>query len=135
MADSAWTQMVNEDGYNLQYVDEADRTEALCRLAMLSNGDAYPFVPVALRTPVIRNISVQSSAGRSIQYMNADEQTNELLMMAMNVNGMLLQYVCVQTADICEAAIRQNPDCWKYVRDQTPALYSLLLTRKKDAKL
>lgn len=57
--------------------------------------------------------------GLSLEYVNEDEQTEEICILAVKQNGLALDYVINQTEDICIAAVRQNGLALEYVKDQT----------------
>ena len=47
------------------------------------------------------------------------EQTPILCKEAVNINGLLLEFIKEQTADICEIAVTNNPDAIKYAKFQS----------------
>ena len=55
----------------------------------------------------------------SLEFIDHDQQTEELCLLAVRQNGMTLRHVKTQTDEICLAAVKQNGFALKYVINQT----------------
>jgi len=57
------------------------------------------------------------AANQYKQYLNYIKiQTPEICLAAVQQDGMALEFVKIQTPEICAAAIKQNPETYKYIR-------------------
>lgn len=77
-------------------------------------------IPEHLRTD---KICLAGFKANTYNFIFIDNQTREMCMHAVTIDGMLLDYVKNQTDEICLAAIKNNGFSLSYVKNQTEELY------------
>lgn len=55
----------------------------------------------------------------SFKHVDEYNQTDEICLAAMNINGLILKYIINKTCEICLAATIQNSLALQYVKNQT----------------
>lgn len=75
------------------------------------------------RVPVIFWIDMLQYDGTALEYILAENQTEDVCKMAVRQNGLALQYVRIeQTELMCMIAVQQNNYALKFVKNKTPAV-------------
>lgn len=122
---------VTKDGTMLRYVD--NKTARICVAAIVQNMNAFKYIktedysyhkhPVPGDPPHITRLEYMKIAeivlkhnGRMIRFVDREEQTERLCLIAVKQNGIALKYAQNKTKDVCHEAIKQNPSAVKYIR-------------------
>ena len=106
------TSAVKNNGFALRYVKKEYQTLELCNLALQQNGCAIKYVKESSNE--LRKLAIKTSNGEALRYI--DDQTEELCILAMQLNGLCLQYVINQTEEMCDLAVEQNDKAVHHVR-------------------
>jgi Domain of unknown function (DUF4116) len=84
--------VVQQNGYELEYVPEELCTPELCLAAVQQNCNALQYVPQVLRTPELYLVAVQQN-GYALEHVPQVLRTPELYLVAVQQNGYALAYV------------------------------------------
>lgn len=110
----------------------ADPTPAICSWAVKQDVSTIQHMKVKT-TYLVHQAILQDAT--VLQYLTADEQTDEVVLLAMGVNKWAFQYVKRKTPAVCELAVEREPRNLQFVPDdmQTEHLCSMAVQTNLDA--
>lgn len=129
-----------------EYLDDADRTPAVCKRAVERERRALALMTQAQRTPAVREAALRAN-GMALENIPRDEWTDDLIMLALGKNGRAIQFVPKaqrtddmrktavisrssaikdldheeRTDEICLAALQAHPRVFTYLQPQEAA--------------
>jgi hypothetical protein len=110
---------VQEDGHELRYVPDAQKTAEICLAAVRQNGQALQFVPVALRTEKICLAAVQRSGYIAFRDVPDAQKTEKVCLVAVQQSGLALEIApyARKTEAVCLAAVKEDGSALQFVPD------------------
>ena len=146
---------VSIDGFALEFVET--QTKKICEIAVRQNGEAIRFVENRFRNEILDEIAIKSNPlsyiyiknmtntmwfyilcknGLTLDYFLASpnvkiskKETETLIKIAVQQNGLALQYVSDQTDDMCKLAVQENGLALEFVNDKTFDICMIALQR------
>lgn len=115
------------EGYDLQYVNDCDKTMQMCTFAVERDANMIKYVPIKFRTDKICDLAV-SSIGSTIQYVPDHLKTKQLYEKAITnhkyYNQPVLKYISPNVIDqnMCDLALSKSEFAFKYVPDKFKTL-------------
>jgi len=96
-----------------------DKTEELCKIAVVKDGSALRIVPTELKTPELCRLAVENDRS-AIESVPDELRTPELCYLAMEKDGWMLFYVPekLKTPEMCRLAVENCGWALQYVPDQ-----------------
>lgn len=128
-------------GKMLRHIPAKDQTEEMCLLATRENPYSLRYVSKQfLKDVMVKTVTNDGFAIKYIPTPNEDDEDEfrfymELVKLSVKQNGMALKFIPkeYQTPSVCKAAIKNNPESFQYVINQT--LDICMYAVKVDGKL
>ena len=116
-------EIVRDDGMNLRFMNGRQSYD-VCLAAVIQNGLSLQYVPENLKTPEIYFLALNQN-GLALEFVLY--QSVALCLVAVNQNGLALRYVFekVMSDVICFVAVNQNGLALEHVGDQSDCLCTI----------
>jgi len=120
-----YTVALAADPMMIAYVSSYTQTPDICNYAFSHNPATFQYL--THKTPAMYLPAI-SAVPANLKLIPFGEQTDELIMTAVESDGTLIQYADYQTYPIARAAVKQNGEAFAFVENQRP----LTIIREAD---
>lgn len=105
---------LSQNALALKYVPEKLMNETIITFALFTNGLSLQFVPDIMKSVVYSELAMKNNV-KALQFVKEEHQTEEMILNAVEKDGLLLQYAGMKSKEACMKAIINNKEAGNYI--------------------
>jgi len=105
---------LSQNALALQYVPKELINETIITFALFKNGLSLQFVPDMMKSGVYSELAMKNNV-YALQFVKEQQQTEEMILNAVEKDGLLLKYAFMKSKEACMKAINNNKEAGNYI--------------------